>query len=108
MSTSSSHDTHSHGSVKSYIWGLIFSLILTVIPFGMVMKGGFSETVVVVAIAIMAVLQVLLQLVLFMHLNLKTEEGRDSGSFVFFTAVILTLVIGGSLWIMYHLHINLM
>ncbi|BES69069.1 cytochrome o ubiquinol oxidase subunit IV [Marinobacter nanhaiticus D15-8W] len=108
MSTSTSHDAQSHGSVKSYIWGLVFSIILTVIPFGMVMTGGFSEATTVVAIAVMAVLQVLLQLILFMHLNLKTEEGRDSGSVVFFTAVILTLVIGGSLWIMYHLHINLM
>ncbi|WP_148861036.1 cytochrome o ubiquinol oxidase subunit IV [Marinobacter fonticola] len=108
MSTSTSHDNHSHGSVKSYIWGLVFSIVLTVIPFGMVMTGGFPETTVIIAISVMAVVQVLLQLVLFMHLNLKTEEGRDSGSFVFFTAVILTLVVGGSLWIMYHLHINLM
>ena len=108
MSTSTSHDSHSHGSTKSYVWGLIFSIILTVIPFGMVMMGGFPKTTVIIAITIMAVLQVLLQLILFMHLNLKTEEGRDSGSLVFFTAVILTLVIGGSLWIMYHLHINLM
>ncbi|WP_336368015.1 cytochrome o ubiquinol oxidase subunit IV [Marinobacter sp. C2H3] len=108
MSTSTSHDGGSHGSVKSYIWGLIFSIILTVIPFGMVMKGGFSEGVLVVAITIMAILQVLLQLILFMHMNLKTQEGRDSGSFVFFTALILALVIGGSVWIMYHLNVNLM
>lgn len=108
MSTSVDHDSHNHGSTKSYIIGLILSLVLTIIPFGMVMKGDFNETFVVIAIAVMAVFQVLLQLILFMHLNLKTEEGRDSGSFVFFTAVILTLVIGGSLWIMYHLNINLM
>lgn len=108
MSTSTAHDSHNHGSTKSYIIGLILSLVLTIIPFGMVMKGGFDETFVVIAIAILAVCQVLIQLILFMHLNLKTEEGRDSGSFVFFTAVILTLVIGGSLWIMYHLNVNLM
>lgn len=108
MSTSVDHDSHNHGSTKSYIIGLILSLVLTIIPFGMVMNGGFNETFVVIAIAILAVCQVLIQLILFMHLNLKTEEGRDSGSFVFFTAVILTLVIGGSLWIMYHLNVRLM
>ncbi|MCK7549575.1 cytochrome o ubiquinol oxidase subunit IV [Marinobacter koreensis] len=108
MSTSTSHDGGSHGSVKSYVMGLILSIVLTVIPFGMVMKGGFDETTVIVTIVIMAVLQVLLQLILFMHMNLKTQEGRDSGSFVFFTAVILTLIIGGTVWIMYHLNINLM
>jgi cytochrome o ubiquinol oxidase operon protein cyoD len=108
MSTSTSHDGGSHGSVKSYVMGLILSIVLTVIPFGMVMNGGFGETTVIVTIVIMAVLQVLLQLILFMHVNVKTEEGRDSGSFVFFTAVILTLIIGGTVWIMYHLNINLM
>jgi len=108
MSTSTSHDGGSHGSVKSYVMGLILSIVLTVIPFGMVMNGGFDETAVIVTIVIMAVLQVLLQLILFMHMNLKTQEGRDSGSFVFFTAVVLTLIIGGTVWIMYHLNINLM
>lgn len=104
----SSHDSHSHGSVRSYVLGLVLSIVLTVIPFGLVMSGGFNETLVMSVIAAAAVLQVLLQLVLFMHLNLKTEEGRDSGSFIFFTTVILVLVVGGSLWIMYHLNLNLM
>jgi len=108
MSTPTARDNHSHGSTRSYVMGLILSIALTAISFGLVINGGFSETFVVFTVAIMALLQVLLQLILFMHLNLKTEQGRDSGAFVFFTAVILTLVIGGSLWIMYHLHINLM
>ncbi|MEC7729618.1 MAG: cytochrome o ubiquinol oxidase subunit IV [Pseudomonadota bacterium] len=108
MSTSTSHDSGNHGSVKSYITGLILSIVLTLIPFGMVMQGGFDKTTVVVTISILAVLQVLVQLILFMHMNLKTQEGRESGSFVFFTALILALVIGGSVWILYHLNLNLM
>lgn len=108
MSTSTAHDSASHGSVKSYVTGLILSIVLTLIPFGMVMQGGFGKTTVVVTISILAVLQVLVQLILFMHMNLKTQEGRESGSFVFFTALILALVIGGSVWILYHLNLNLM
>ncbi|MBU2954372.1 cytochrome o ubiquinol oxidase subunit IV [Marinobacter sp. F3R08] len=108
MSTSASHDTGSHGSVKSYTTGLILSIALTLIPFGMVMQGGFEKTTVVMSISIMAVLQILVQLILFMHMNLKTREGRESGSFVFFTALILALLIGGSVWILYHLNLNLM
>ncbi|XOZ33638.1 cytochrome o ubiquinol oxidase subunit IV [Halomonadaceae bacterium KBTZ08] len=104
----SSQDSHSHGSVRSYVLGLVLSIILTVIPFGLVMSGGLNETLVMIVISAAAALQVLLQLVLFMHLNLKTEEGRDSGAFIFFTTVILVLVVGGSLWIMYHLDLNLM
>jgi cytochrome o ubiquinol oxidase operon protein cyoD len=108
MSTSTTHDQQNHGSIKAYVTGLLLSVILTIIPFAMVMAGDFSDTFVIIAISVMAGIQVMLQLTLFMHLNLKTREGRDSGAFMFFTVVILTLVVGGSLWIMYHLHLNLM
>lgn len=108
MSTSTTQNQQHQGSVKSYVTGLILSLVLTAIPFSMVMSGTFSKVVVVAAISVMALLQVILQLTLFMHLNLKTKEGRESGGSLFFTAVTITLIIGGSVWIMHHLHINLM
>ena len=97
----------SHGSVKSYVIGLILSIILTVVAFGVVMSGDFSKMVVVVTILVMAVLQVLVQLILFMHMNTKSEGGWNFVSFVFAVSI-LVLVIGGSIWIMHHLHLNMM
>ncbi|MED5458963.1 MAG: cytochrome o ubiquinol oxidase subunit IV, partial [Pseudomonadota bacterium] len=38
----SSSSTSSHGSVKSYVTGLLLSLVLTVIPFAVVMSGALS------------------------------------------------------------------
>ncbi|MCI0511322.1 cytochrome bo3 quinol oxidase subunit 4 [Chromohalobacter marismortui] len=102
-----SHDGGNHGSVKSYVTGLILSIVLTIIPFGMVMSGGFSTMTVFVTISIMAILQVLVQLVMFMHLDFKTEEGWNVGSFAF-TALILGILVGGSIWIMQNLHANMM
>ncbi|ABE58314.1 cytochrome o ubiquinol oxidase subunit IV [Chromohalobacter israelensis] len=102
-----SHDGGNHGSVKSYVIGLILSIVLTIIPFGMVMSGGFETMTVVVTISIMAILQVLVQLIMFMHLDFKTEEGWNAGSFIF-TALILVILVGGSLWIMQNLHANMM
>ena len=61
----------------------------------------------VVVIAVTAVLQILVQLVMFMHMNTKADEGWNVMSFVF-TLTILVLVVGGSLWIMQHLHLNMM
>lgn len=107
MSGQASHAEHSHGSVKSYVIGLILSIVLTIIPFGMVMSGGFETMTVVVTISIMAILQVLVQLLMFMHLDFKTEEGWNAGSFIF-TALILIILVGGSLWIMQNLHANMM
>ncbi|MDR5867495.1 cytochrome o ubiquinol oxidase subunit IV [Halomonas koreensis] len=107
MSGHASHDEPSHGSVKSYVVGLILSIVLTVIPFGAVMTGAFSTPATVLIIVATAVCQVLVQLVLFMHMNTKADEGWNFMSFVF-TVSILVLVIGGSLWIMHHLHLNMM
>ncbi|MGO2241092.1 MAG: cytochrome o ubiquinol oxidase subunit IV [Halomonas sp.] len=104
--SSSSHSSD-HGSVKSYVTGLVLSLVLTIIPFGAVMLGSFSMPMNVGIIVVTAILQVLVQLVMFMHLNFKSEDGWNMLSFVF-TVAILVLVIGGSLWIMQHLHLNMM
>jgi len=54
-----SHDHNaageSHGNVKQYTIGFILSVILTVIPFGMVMAGGFGRGILITVIAITAV-----------------------------------------------------
>jgi cytochrome o ubiquinol oxidase operon protein cyoD len=51
----------SHGNFKQYTVGFILSVILTIIPFGMVMAGGFSRGILVTVIAI-AVAQVMYNL----------------------------------------------
>lgn len=102
-----SHDGASHGSYKSYIIGLVLSIVLTLISFGVVMTGSFSVPVMMVTIVVTAIVQVLVQLILFMHLNTKAEGGWNVISFVF-TGGILVLIIGGSLWIMHNIHINMM
>ncbi|GED21641.1 cytochrome o ubiquinol oxidase subunit IV [Halomonas halmophila] len=107
MSGHASHEEHSHGSVKSYVMGLILSLVLTIIPFGIVMTGALGTLATALIIVATAVAQLLVQLVLFMHMNTKADEGWNFMSFVF-TISILVLVIGGSVWIMYNLHQNMM
>lgn len=46
MSHSTDHSGASHGSVKTYMTGFILSIILTVIPFWMVMTGAASPAVI--------------------------------------------------------------
>ena len=107
MSHSPTNPADNHGSVKSYVTGLVLSLILTIIPFGVVMSGTLSVLTTIIVVALAAVLQILVQLVMFMHMNTKADEGWNVMSFVF-TLTILVLVVGGSLWIMQHLHLNMM
>ncbi|WP_355660676.1 cytochrome o ubiquinol oxidase subunit IV [Halomonas salifodinae] len=97
----------SHGSVRSYTWGLLLSLVLTLIPFGLVMTGALAGPATVVVIAATAGLQILVQLVCFMHLDRDSEGGWTLLSLAF-TVLILAIVVVGSLWIMHHLHHNVM
>jgi len=105
--SSTHHGGASHGSVKSYIVGFIWSVILTVIPFWMVMHPGESHTTVLYAIIGLALVQILVQLVYFLHMNASSEGGWNLIAFVF-TALIIAILVVGSLWIMFHLNHNMM
>ena len=88
MSHSTDHSGASHGSVKTYMTGFILSIILTVIPFWMVMTGAASPAVILGTILAMAVVQVLVHLVCFLHMNTKSDEGWNMTAFVFTVLII--------------------
>lgn len=105
--TSAGHTGASHGSHKSYLIGFILSIILTVIPFGMVMQGSASESTLISVLVICAVVQIVVHLVYFLHLNTSSEQQWNLIAFVFAVMIIAILVVG-SLWIMWYLNYNLM
>jgi cytochrome o ubiquinol oxidase subunit IV len=106
-----SHDHNSagaaHGNTKQYTIGFILSVALTIIPFGMVMMGGFSRGLVVATIAITAVAQILVQLVYFLHMNSSSEQRWNVIAFVY-TILTIAILLVGSVWIMNYLHFNMM
>ncbi|HCM64635.1 cytochrome o ubiquinol oxidase subunit IV [Morganella psychrotolerans] len=97
----------SHGSVKTYLIGFILSVILTVVPFYMVIEGTASPSVILATVVISAVVQILVHLVCFLHMNTASEERWNLIAFLF-TLLIIGIVVIGSLWIMYNLNINMM
>ncbi len=97
----------SHGSYKSYITGFILSIILTVIPFWMVMGSDLSKATIVLGIVAFAVVQILVHLVFFLHMNTSSEERWNLMAFVY-TVIVIGVLVGGSLWIMLHLQHNMM
>ena len=101
-------DEHGHGSMRSYVVGFVLSAVLTIIPFWLVMTGalGSAQWTAVIIIA-MAVAQILVHTVCFLHVNARGEGGWTLMAYAF-TAVLVLITIGGSLWIMYHLHTNMM
>ena len=109
--THESHNAHghggaAHGSVKEYVIGLILSIVLTVIPFGLVMAGNTGAlTLAVILLCLVA--QVFVQLVFFLHMNGSSEQIWNTASGVFIVLIVLIVVLG-SIWIMNHLNHNML
>ena len=101
------HGGAAHGSVSEYKWGLIWSFILTAIPFGMVMMGSFSPTFTMLVILFTAIAQVFVQLIFFLHMNTSSEQTWNVISGVFIVFIVL-IGVRGSVWIMQHLNHNML
>ncbi|WP_439671477.1 cytochrome o ubiquinol oxidase subunit IV [Cupriavidus necator] len=106
-----SHDSHAghdtHASFKSYAIGFILAVILTVIPFKLVMDGSMDKGTILWIILGMAAVQILVHLKYFLHLDTSSEQ-RSNVIALLFTALILVIVVAGSLWIMHNLNANMM
>jgi cytochrome o ubiquinol oxidase subunit IV len=106
---SSQHAAHvaSHGNLKSYIVGLILSLVLTALSFGVVMAGVLSRDKMLPAITSLAVAQLLVQLLFFLHLGTAPEQ-RDNTVIFLLTTLLIATVVAGSLWVMRNANVNMM
>lgn len=107
---SAEHET-SHapqGSKRDYHKGFVLSIILTAIPFWIVMGDILqSRTLTATVLILFAVAQILVHMVYFLHMDARAERGWIMLSLLF-TIVVLLIAISGSLWIMYHLNTNMM
>ncbi len=97
----------SRGSLKSYLTGFVLALILTAIPFALVMRGTLSAGATLAAIFIAGIVQILVHLHYFLHLD-TSSAARWNVLALMFTLLIMVLFIGGSLWIMYTLNYRMM
>jgi cytochrome o ubiquinol oxidase subunit IV len=96
-----------HGSAKSYLTGFILSVILTAVPFSLVMSGALpAATAVPICIGLGAT-QMVVHLIYFLHMNAASSRSWNMAAFVFTLIIVLILVVG-SLWVMYHLDTNMM
>jgi cytochrome o ubiquinol oxidase operon protein cyoD len=110
----SAHDDHAHDegemhfSVKEYAIGFILSVILTVIPFWLVMDGVLSTpAATAIAIMVLGAIQIVVHMIYFLHMNTKSEGGWTAMALIF-TVIIVFITLVGSLWVMHHLNTKMM
>lgn len=94
-----------HGSRRSYTIGFLLAIALTVVPFGLVMSHASIGTPLI--IAVFALAQIGVHVVYFLHVNRSAEQRWNLTALVF-TAIVVCIILGGSLWIMHNLYVNMM
>jgi len=112
MSTQTHPQHANHGSLRDYVIGFVLSVILTVIPFWLVMGEVFASKALTVALVMaFGAVQMVVHMVYFLHMKRSSEGGWIVMSLLF-TLVIILIALVGSLWVMYwvmyHMNTNMM
>lgn len=109
------HDDHGHqgdvgphSSFAGYMTGFVLSIVLTAIPFWLVMAKVITErNTAVLVLGAFAVVQILVHMVCFLHMNGKVEGGWTLLSTIF-TVVFVAIAIAGTLWVMFQMNAHMM
>jgi cytochrome o ubiquinol oxidase operon protein cyoD len=91
-----------HGSYKSYGIGYIFCLLLTAAAYFFVKAQILSGWELIVAVVFFGLVQIVVQLVMFLHLGIESKPRWNLITFIFM-ALVTAIIVIGSLWIMANL-----
>jgi cytochrome o ubiquinol oxidase subunit IV len=97
----------SRGNLKSYLTSFVLSLLLTAIPFALVMSGALPPSAALAGIISAGVVQILVHLHYFLHLD-TSSAARWNVLALIFTLLIMILFVGGTIWIMSSLYSRMM
>ena len=102
------HEEHVvHYSTKDYTIGFVLAVLLTVIPFWLVMGNVLEPEMTRFVIMGFAAVQVVVHMIYFLHMNSKSEGGWNMMALIL-TIVLLGIILAGSIWVMYHMNANMM
>ncbi|QGZ63952.1 cytochrome o ubiquinol oxidase subunit IV [Paraburkholderia acidisoli] len=98
--------SEAHGSLGSYVAGFVLSVLLTAGAFGVVLHGSLGESTGMIALAVLAFVQVVVHLVFFLHLN-SPGQGWNKLSLAY-TVLAAAFLIFGTIWVMHNVGMNMM
>lgn len=107
------HDDHHgeeeiHVTTGGYVTGFILAVILTVIPFWLVMAKVIDDrATAAMVLGLFAAVQVLVHMYFFLHMNGKIQGGWTLLSTIF-SVVFVAITLAGTLWVMFHMNANMM
>jgi cytochrome o ubiquinol oxidase subunit IV len=98
-----SHNEVDPGSIRSYSIGFALSLILTIAAYITASHQLASNWTLIYVLAVLAITQLLVQLVFFLHLG-RGSRSRWNLTVAAFAGMVVLILVFGSLWIMKHLN----
>ncbi len=105
--------SHKKSGVQAYIAGFALAIALTVAAFALVWAyvgsdgAVFSRAVLLTSLTVLAIVQLFVQAVFFLHLSSERKLRLNLYS-TFFTIFVVLIIVIGSIWIMYNLNYNMM
>lgn len=93
--------------IRRYVIGFVTALVLTVGAFSLVMNHVLTGGGLIAVLVVLALIQLGVQLVFFLHLGQEAKPRWQLTAFLF-TVVMVSVIVAGSLWIMYHMNYNMM
>lgn len=100
------HKRPTRGMLLSYVTGFLLSLLLTITAYVTAVNQSLSRGALVAVIVGLAIAQLLVQLIFFLHLGRESKPRFNLTIFLFMLLVLGILVIG-SLWIMNNLNYHM-
>lgn len=82
----------------SYILGFGLSLVLTLVPFALVDWNAAPRSATLIVIGVLAVMQMIVHFHFFLHIGFWQK--REDLQLILFTALVLFIMIAGTVWIM--------
>ncbi len=92
--------------MSSYITGFLLSILFTIDAYLLATRNVVEGAALVASLIGLAVLQLLVQLIFFLHLGKKTES-RWRIPLLLFAATVVLIIVVGSLWIMNNLNYHM-
>jgi len=90
-------------NLQTYVTGFVASISLTLVAYALVMRHALSKDTIVAAIACLAAIQAIVQLIFFLHVGRETKPRWKLLVFGFMVVVVFIIVVG-SIWIMNNLN----
>ncbi len=96
-----------HRELRNYLIGFVLALALTVIPFSLVAWSRLPKPAVLAAIGACGTVQILVHFRYFLHID-PGRQAREDLQLIIFSALLLAIMVGGTIWIMGNLALRMM